>query len=270
MEKKEKKTKLKEEKKIPEIKKKTSVKKKEVDFGINVEKMEEAGLHFGHRTSRLHPNMKQYLSCIKNTVHIIDLEKTAEKLKEALKFIQELVAEEKLLLIVGTKIQVKDLVKKMAEESDLPYVDERWLGGTLTNFKTIRGRVEYFQDTEKKKKAGELEKYTKKERIKIDRELGGLKIRFGGLTKLTRLPDAVFVLDIRKDDLAVKEAKMKGIKTIAICDTNVDPNLIDYPIPANDDAISSVKYILEKVEEVIKKAKSDPNDPNFHPNDPKK
>lgn len=243
-----------EKKKKGGVKKKISV--KEADFGINMEEMAKAGLYFGHRISRLHPNMKQYLSGIRNTVHIIDLEKTAEKLKEALKFIQELASEGKLLLLVGTKIQVGDLVKKIAEEYDLSYINERWLGGTFTNFKTIRDRVEYFQKIEKEREKGELEKYTKKERMKINKELGDMKKKFEGLRKLTRLPDAVFVLDIKKDALAVKEARMKGIKTIAICDTDTDPNLIDYPIPANDDAISSVKYILEKMAEVIKKTKT--------------
>ena len=261
----EEKQKKEQRKEKEEIKEEVSV--KEPDFKIDVEEMKKAGLHFGHRTSRLHPNMRPYLSRTRNTVHIIDLEKTAKKLKEALKFIQQLISEGKLLLIVGTKIQVKDLVKQFADECDLPYVNERWLGGTLTNFKVIRGRVEYLQEIEEKQKTGELEKYPKKERIKINRELGKLRIKFEGLKKLTRLPDAIFVLDIRKDDLAVKEARMKEIKTIAICDTNTNPDLIDYPIPANDDAISSVKYILEKVAEVIKGAKVVKSKNNKNPND---
>jgi len=225
------------------------------DLKLDTEEMARAGLHFGHRTSRVHPKMMPYLAGVKNTIHIIDLEKTKEKLAEALKFIQQLISENKILLIVGTKVQVKDLVKSMAQELALPCVTERWLGGTFTNFETIKKRIEYFKDLEIKKKEGELEKYTKKERAKIDQELRDLEIKFGGIKDLERLPDAILVLDMKKDDLAVKEARMKGIKVIAISHSNTDPTLADYPIPANDDAISSVKYILEKVAEVMKKTK---------------
>ena len=233
----------------------TKEKIKETDFGINLEEMARAGLHFGHRTSKCHPKMKPFLAGVKNTIHIIDLEKTAQKLKEALKFIQELILENKILLIVGTKIQVKDLVKEVATELNLPYVNERWLGGTLTNFEVIKKRIDYFKDLEKKRAEGALEKYTKKERAKIDQEIKDLEIKFGGCKNLERLPDAIFVLNMKKDETAIREAKRKGIKIIGIAHTNVDPTLADYSIPASDDAISSVKYILNKVSEVIKKAK---------------
>ncbi len=235
------------------------VKIKKADFKIDPEEMARAGLHFGHRTSRIHPKMKPYLYGVRNGVHIIDLEQTAEKLKEAMRLIQELISAGKILLLVGTKIQVKNLVKEIAEECQLPYVAERWLGGTLTNFEVIKKRVEYFKDLEKKKAEGELEKYTKKERAKIDRELKNLELKFGGIKNLEKLPDAIFVLDIKKDAAAVKEAKQRGIKVIGITDTNVDPTLVDFPIPANDDAMSSVKYILDKVKEVIKSQKHAPH-----------
>ncbi len=225
-------------------------------FGIDVEEMTKAGVSFGHQVSRLHPKMKLYLAGVRNTVHIIDLDSTAKKLSEALIFIEKLISEDKVILLVGTKIQVKDLVQETAEACELPYINERWLGGTLTNFPIITKRVNYLKDLEEKKAKGELEKYTKKERVKINKEFQKLLVKFGGMKKLERLPDAIFVLDIRKDDLAVKEAKIKGIKVIAICDTNVDPTLVDYPIPANDDAVLSVKYILGKFKEVILKAKS--------------
>lgn len=225
-------------------------------FNIDIDEMMEAGLHFGHRISRLHPKMKSYISGIKNTVHIIDLEKTAEKFTQALKFIEKLASEKKILLLVGTKIQFKDLVEKIAGDCELFYINKRWLGGTFTNFETILKRVEYYIELEKKEKEGELEKYTKKERIEINKELQRLKIKFGGIKNMNKLPDAVFVLDARKDALALKEAKKKEIKIIAIVDTNVDPSLVDYPIPASDDSISSVKYILEKMKEVILKART--------------
>lgn len=224
---------------------------KKEDFDISPEAMAEAGVHFGHRTSRVHPKMKPYIFGVRNTVHIIDLEKTAEKLEEALKFIQKLISENKSLLLVGTKVQMKNMAKDFAKECKLPYIVERWLGGTFTNFKTIKKRMDYFKDLEEQKKKGELAKYTKKERAKIDKELRDLEIKFGGIKNIEGLPDAIFVLDMKKDALAIKEAREKGVVVIAIADTNVNPTLADYPIPANDDAISSVKYILEKVKKVI-------------------
>lgn len=232
-----------------------SVKKSGNDFGIDIQEMKKAGVHFGHQTSRLHPKMKPYLSSVKNTIHFLDLEKTIEKFEQALEFIQEIAKENKVLLLVGTKIQVKDLVKDFASKVGNPYICERWLGGTLTNFNVILKRIEHFISLEKQKESGELEKYTKKERIKIDKEFQKLKTKFEGLKDLKQLPDAILVLDIKKDILAVKEAKIKGIKVIGICDTNVDPSLVDYPILANDDAISSVKYILDKIQETMLKAK---------------
>lgn len=228
---------------------------KEKDFDIDPEEMAKAGLHFGHRTSRINPKISPYLYGVRNTVHIFDLEKTAEKLKEALTFIQKIVKEDKIILVVGTKIQIKDLAKEMAKECGLPYVAERWLGGTLTNFETIKKRIGYFKDLEKKKTEGELIKYTKKERAQMDKELKDLEIKFGGIKNLEKLPDALFVLDMKKDNLAVKEARAKNVKVIGIADTNTDPTLADYPIPANDDAISSVRYILDKAREAMLEAK---------------
>lgn len=231
-------------------------KPKKIEIKLDSEEMVQVGLHFGHRSSRVHPRMKPYLYGVRNGVHIIDLEKTIEKLKETLKFIQELISEGKVLLLIGTKIQIKDLVKTIAKDCSLPYVSERWLGGTFTNFEIIKKRIEYFKDLERKRKEGELEKYTKKERAKIDQELKNLQIKFGGIKDLARLPDAIFVLDMKENAIAIKEAKMMGVKVIGIADTNVDPTLVDYPIPANDDALSSVRYILEKVKETIIKARS--------------
>jgi len=226
------------------------------EFNIDTEEMAKAGLHFGHKTSKLHPKMEPYIFGVRNTIHIIDLEKTKEKFIQALEFIKNLISENKILLVVGTKIQVKELVKNFAIECNLPYINERWLGGTFTNFEVIKKRLDYFKDLEKKRAEGELEKYTKKERLMIDKEIRDLETGFGGIKNLEKLPDAIFVLDMRKDHLAVKEAGKKGVEIVAICHTNCDPTLADYPIPANDDAISSVRYILEKVKEVILKTKT--------------
>ena len=189
---------------------------------------------------------------IRNTVHVIDLEKTAKHLQEALEFLKTLKKENKTLLLVGTKTPLKRLVAETAQECGLPYVTERWLGGTFTNFDIVKKRAEYFRDLKAKKAKGELEKYTKKERVKMDEELQKLQLKFGGIENMTNLPDAVFLCDIVKDDLPLKEAKMQNITTIGMVDTNADPLAVDYPIPANDDAISSVKYILDKIKEVMK------------------
>lgn len=225
------------------------------DFGVVLEDMLKAGVHFGHRVSSVYPKMKPYIYGVRNNIHIINLEESAKKFNEALQYIEKLVSKGGNLLVVGTKIQIKDLSKSFAEECGLSYVSERWIGGTFTNFGTIKKRVEYFKELEKEKKEGGLEKYKKKERIKIEKEFEKLKAKFTGIKNLEKLPDAIFVLDVKKDVLAVREALAKGIKVVGIVDTNVDPSLIDYPIPANDDAVSSIKYILEKTKEVVLKSK---------------
>jgi small subunit ribosomal protein S2 len=228
---------------------------KKNNFNIDNNEMMEAGVHLGHRVSKLHPKMKDYIFGVRNTTHIIDLEKTIVEFKKALNFIKELVEKQETILLVGTKTPLRKLTKEIATDCNIPYVNERWLGGTFTNFKIILKRIKHFKELEIKKKEGELEKYTKKERNEFDKELAKLKLKFGGIKNLEKIPEAVFVCDIKKDILVVKEAIAKDIKVIAITDTNVDPSLIDYPIPANDDAITSVRYILEKVKQVILSSK---------------
>jgi len=226
-----------------------TIKKNKID--INSDEMMEAGVHLGHRVSRLHPKMKDYVFGVRNTIHIIDLEKTVVEFEKALNFIKELVEKRGTIILVGAKTPLKSLVKKTAIECNIPYVSERWLGGTFTNFKIILERIKYFRELERKKKEGELDKYTKKERVDFDKELKKLELKFGGIKNLEKIPEAIFVCDVKKDILAVKEARIKGVKIVAIVDTNIDPNLVDYAIPANDDAITSVRYILEKVKETI-------------------
>jgi len=230
-------------------------KTKKEEFGLDVEEMAKAGLHFGHRISKTHPKMLPFIFGMRNTIHIIDLEKTKEKFIEALKFLREATLEKKVILFVGTKPQIRDLVKQTAIETQNPYVVYRWIGGTFTNFPEIKKRVDYLRELERKKEAGEFEKYTKKERMEIEEEIEKLERKFGGIKNLEKLPDIIFVCDMVKNKLAVDEAKRKGVKIVAISDTNADPSLADYPIPANDDAVSSVKYILEKIKEVILSAK---------------
>lgn len=221
--------------------------------GFNTDEMMQAGMHLGHRTSKLHPRMQEFIVGIRNTVHVIDLEKTAQHLKQALDFIETLAKNGNVLLFCGTKPPLAELVRQAAEECGSPYVVGRWLGGTFTNFSVIAKRAQYFKEMLKQKTESQWEKYTKKEQIKKEKELSDLKNKFEGLANLEKLPEAVFICDLIKDKLCLKEAKAKGIKTIAIVDTNADPLQVDYPIPANDDAITSVKFILDKVKEVVLK-----------------
>jgi small subunit ribosomal protein S2 len=225
------------------------------EIKISIDEMQNAGVNFGHKVSKLHPKMKQYVSGIKNNVHTFDLDKTALELQKTLNYISKLVADGKQIIFVGTKIQLKEIVKSAAEECGVPYVTERWLGGTFTNFETISKRVAYYKELEKKRLTGELEKYTKKERLDFDRELEKLKTKFEGIKNMTKLPDAVFIADLSKDEIVAKEAIIKKIKIIGIADTNVNPEIADYIIPANDDSISSVKYIFEKITEAVLTAK---------------
>jgi len=220
-----------------------------------VAEMEKAGVNFGHKVSKLHPKMKQYVSGVKNNVHLFDLERTSKELFKALSFISKIVSEGKSIVFVGTKIQLKTLIREVAQECQIPYVTERWLGGTFTNFETIQKRVNYFKDLEKKKEIGELSKYTKKEQLDFDKKIALLKVKFDGIRNMSKLPEAVFIFGIDKDITCAREAKRKGIKIIAIVDTNINPDTVDYPIPANDDAVSSVKYIIDNVKEVILNSK---------------
>ncbi|MCX6718393.1 MAG: 30S ribosomal protein S2 [Candidatus Staskawiczbacteria bacterium] len=225
------------------------------DIKLSVEEMEKVGVQFGHKVSKLHPKMKQYISGVKNSVNVFDLEKTQKELEKALTVISKIVAEGKTIVFVGTKIQLKAIVKAGAEECGVAYVTERWLGGTFTNFETIQKRVNYFKDLERKRESGELEKYTKKERLDFDREIAKLKVKFEGVRNMSKLPDAVFIFGIDRDITAAREAKKKGIKIFAIVDSNINPDLVDYPIPANDDAISAVSYIIDRVVGTINNSK---------------
>ncbi|MFA5947741.1 MAG: 30S ribosomal protein S2 [Candidatus Gracilibacteria bacterium] len=226
------------------------------DIKLSIEEMEKAGVQFGHKASKLHPKMKAYVTGVRNNVHVFDLEKTSKELEKALTAISRIVAEGKMIVFVGTKIQLKAIVQAGAEECGIPYVTERWLGGTFTNFETIQKRVTYFKDLERKRETGELEKYTKRERLDFDREIAKLKTKFEGIRNMSKLPAAVVIFGIDKDITCAREAKRKGIQIISIVDTNVNPDIVDYPIPANDDAISSVRYIIEKVVETINNSKS--------------
>lgn len=216
-----------------------------------VKKMAEAGVHFGHSKSRKNPRMTPYIYTLRNDIHIIDLVSSARKLEEALDFIKEIVKKEGSVLFVGIQPQAKEAVKEAAKECGMPYVIDRWLGGTLTNFKTIRKRVEYLVDLEKKKKAKELEKYTKREQMLFDEEIEKLNKNLGGVKELAKLPDAVLVLGIKNNLAAIKEARRKKIPIVGLVDTDSDPMLVDYPIPSNDEAVSALKFMLEQFKKII-------------------
>ncbi|MFA6427998.1 MAG: 30S ribosomal protein S2 [Candidatus Buchananbacteria bacterium] len=203
----------------------------------------QSGVHFGHQDSRWHPKMKPYIFATRNGIHIIDLEKTQAKLNEATSFIQKLVSTGGVLLFVGTKKQGKGLVKAAAESCGMPYVVERWLGGIFTNFANINRLVKKYLGLIDQQNSGALAKYTKKEQSQFQKEIKKLQTFLSGLTTLNKLPQAVFILDLKKDKTALNEARKKKIPVIAICDTNVNPDLVDYPIPANDDAVKAIALI---------------------------
>lgn len=222
-----------------------------MNANLSVEEMTKAGLQFGHKKSKVHPKMRQYLSGVRNTIFTIDLEKVKDKFEAALEYAEKTVSEGKIILIVGTKTQFKKPVKEMALACGMPYVSERWLGGTFTNYKIIKKRVDYYREQERKLVAGEFEKYTKKEQAQFQKELKVLEKKLGGIKMMEKMPEALFVVDMKKDKLAVKEARENGVKVIGIADVNIDPDVADYAIIANDDSMSSVNYILAKLKDAV-------------------
>lgn len=212
----------------------------------------QAGVHLGHRTTKRSPKMEPYIYGVKNTVHIIDLDKTVEKLEMAAEFLTEISSQGKIVLYVGTKPSAKDIIRKYSQEIDAPYVIERWLGGTLTNFSTILRLIEKFNRMTEEKVKGEWEKYSKKERLMKEREMKRLETMVGGIRSLKRKPDAIYLVDLQKEKTAIREARKCRIPAVAIVDTNVNPELVEWPIPANDDAIKSIELITGLVTEAIK------------------
>ena len=220
-----------------------------------IEQMLKAGMHFGHRTSKWHPKMEPFIFTSRNGVYVIDLVKSRAMMETALDYIAKLTKEGKTILFVGTKPQVKTSMKAMAQEIGAPYITEKWMGGCLTNFDIIKKLIFKYIGLQKDKATGRLEKYTKKERLDIDRDIARLELKVGGLTEVTKMPDAIFVWDIKKEKTAVEEAKKRNIPIIAICDTNVNPTGITYIIPSNDDATKTVKLVLNAIKETVLEAK---------------
>jgi small subunit ribosomal protein S2 len=217
-----------------------------------------AGLHFGHKTSKWNPKMKPYLFGKKNGLHIFDLEKTAAGLKEAMAFLEKSASENKTILLVSTKQQTLESLPDMALALGCPYVTEKWFGGLLTNWRTTKERIRQLRDLKKERDETAFSRYLKKERTQKIKQIQKLESWLSGIENLEKKPDVLFVLDTVRDKLAVKEAKKCGIPVVAVCDSNADPDLVDYPIPANDDAVKAIQLILNEVHGAIERGQKNP------------
>ncbi len=224
---------------------------------VDIKKLLEAGAHFGHKTSRWHPKMAPYIHSKRDGVYIVDLTKTVTMLEGALKYVEKTVASGKQVLIVGTKRQARDIAKNLAEETKMPYVTERWLGGMLTNQNTIGGRVKHLKDLEQKMESGQLaSKYNKLELQRFQEEIDGMNHLYGGIKNMSIRPGVVFVFDVLTDHNAVKEANKLGIPIVGLTDTNADPTDITYPIPANDDAIKTLQLVANYLKIAIESGRA--------------
>jgi len=229
---------------------------KKTGVEASIEAMFKAGAHFGFSRSRRHPSFSPIVFGVKNRVEIIDLEQTSAHLDIAKEFVKKLAAEGKTLLFVGGKNEAKEAIKKAAQSVDMPYVAGRWIGGTITNFDEIKKRVAKLQELTMQKERGELGKYTKKERLLIDREIDKLTLFFSGLVNLTAMPAAVFVVDARHEEIAVKEAHSAGIPVISLSNTDNNIKEIEYPIACNDASVSSVAYFVDQIAQAYKEGKA--------------
>ena len=218
---------------------------------VTIKELLEAGAHFGHQTSRWHPRMKSYIFTKRNGIHIIDLEQTVSMLDKACEFVQQVSEEGGVILFVGTKKQAQEAVGEEAKRCGMYYVNQRWLGGVLTNFATIQARIDHLVRLEDQQSRGGFNNLPKKEALKLEEEISRLNQQMGGFKEMTSLPDALFIVDPTKEKIALAEAQRLGIPIVAIVDTNCNPDDIDYPIPANDDAIRAIKLLCSKVADAI-------------------
>ncbi len=222
---------------------------------ITMKQLLEAGVHFGHPTKRWNPKMKKYIFDARNDIHIIDLQITVDKIEEAYKFVRDVAASGKSILFVGKKKQAKEAIQQEAERCGMYYMNQRWLGGTLTNFKTIRTRIERLNKLNQMEAIGEFEASTKKEAVKLLAERDVLEMNLGGIKNMRELPGAIFVVDLKNEHIAVKEAHLLGIPLVGIVDTNCDPDEVNYVIPGNDDAIRAIKLIASVIADAVIEAK---------------
>ncbi len=226
---------------------------------ITMKKLLESGVHFGHQTNRWNPIMKKYIYGARNGIYIVDLQKTLKKFREAEDYIKGLAEDGKKILFVATKRQAQDLIASQAERCGMFYVNQRWLGGTLTNFSTIKKSIDRLKELEQMEADNKFELLHKKEAVQKRKEIQKLNKFLSGIKKMTRLPDAIFIIDTRKERIALAEAKKLGIKVIALVDTNCDPTGIDFPIPGNDDAIRSIRLFTERIAELLLKGQNLPD-----------
>ena len=234
---------------------------------VSMKQLLEAGVHFGHQTRRWNPKMAPYIFTERNGIYIIDLQKTVRKIDEAYMFIRDIAADNGTLLFVGTKKQAQDSIREEASRAGMPYVNARWLGGMLTNFKTIQNRIKRLQQLKQMKEDGTFDLLTKKEAAKLDLEIEKLEKFLGGITGMKKIPDAMFIVDPRKERIAVAEAHKLGIPIIAIVDTNCDPDEIDYVIPGNDDAIRAVRLISGAMADAVIEGRGGVQDTDAEPAD---
>ena len=220
---------------------------------VTMKELLEAGVHFGHQVRRWNPKMKEYIFGERNGIYIIDLQKTQRMFREAIGFVTNLIAEDKgkTVLFVGTKRQAQDAIREESEKCGQYYVNQRWLGGLLTNFQTVQKSIKRLKDLESMQTDGRYEKLTKKERIKLDRERESLNKNLSGIKGMSRLPDAIFIIDVKKEEIAVAEANRLGIPIVAVVDTNCSPEGIDYVIPGNDDALRAVRLFASRIADAI-------------------
>ena len=220
---------------------------------VTMKELLEAGVHFGHQVRRWNPKMKEYIFGERNGIYIIDLQKTQRMFRDAIGFVTNLIAEDrgKTILFVGTKRQAQEAIREESERCGQYYVNQRWLGGLLTNFQTVQKSIKRLKDLEAMQTDGRYEKLTKKERIKLDRERESLNKNLSGIKAMSRLPDAVFIIDVRKEEIAVAEANRLGIPIVAVVDTNCSPEGIDYVIPGNDDALRAVRLFASRIADAI-------------------
>ena len=220
---------------------------------VTMKELLEAGVHFGHQVRRWNPKMKEYIFGERNGIYIIDLQKTQRMFREAIAFVTNLIAEDKgkTVLFVGTKRQAQDAIREESEKCGQYYVNQRWLGGLLTNFQTVQKSIKRLKDLEAMQTDGRYEKLTKKERIKLDRERESLNKNLAGIKGMNRLPDAIFIIDVKKEEIAVAEANRLGIPIVAVVDTNCSPEGIDYVIPGNDDALRAVRLFASRISDAI-------------------
>ena len=218
---------------------------------ITMKSLLEAGVHFGHQTRRWNPHMKRYIFTHRNGIHIIDLQQTLVLLEGACRSIKEIVAYGGDVLFVGTKKQAQDGIQNEAARCGMPYITQRWLGGTLTNFQTIRSRVNYMIQLEERKEKGQFQSLTKREGLKLEEEIVRLQKYFGGIRDMKKLPGALFIVDMEKEDICVAEVRRMGIPVTAVVDSNCNPELVDFPIPGNDDAIRSIRLIAGRIADAV-------------------